>query len=83
MSKPLGCLTRSSLFAALLVLVLLAMMGLVWGGLPFSPGPLSAQTGGESLGGVQSHNEVGRRCSACHVAFWSNETSLTKNRLYS
>jgi len=74
MKKPLGCLTRSGLLAALLVLVLLAGVGLVWGGLPFSPGPLNAQGGVESLGGVQSHADIGGRCSACHVAFWSRET---------
>jgi hypothetical protein len=74
MNKPLGCLSRSGLAAAMLVLVSLAGVGLVWGGLLFSPGALSAQGGGDPLGGVRSHAETGGRCSACHVPFWSNET---------
>jgi hypothetical protein len=74
MKKPLGCLSRSGLLTALLVLVLLVTVGLVWGGLLFSPGPLNAQAGEEPLGGVHSHAETGGRCSACHVAPWSNET---------
>ena len=74
MNKPMGCLSRSGLAAALLALVLLAGARLVWGGRLFSPGPLSAQAGGESLGGVRSHADTGGRCSACHVAPWSSET---------
>lgn len=69
MKKPLGCLSRSGFVAALLALVLLVGAGLVWGGLLFSPGSLSAQTSGEHLGGVRTHAETGGRCSSCHVAF--------------
>ena len=74
MNKPLGCLSRSGLLAALLALVLLAGAGLVWGGLPFSPGPLNAQGSGQTLGGVRAHAETGSRCSACHAPFWGSET---------
>jgi hypothetical protein len=74
MNKPLGCLSRSGLVAVVLALALLATAGLIWGGRPFSPGPLSAQGGAELLGGVRSHAETGGRCSACHTAFWSEET---------
>ena len=74
MNKPLGCLSRSGLLAALLALVLLAGAGLIWGGLLFNPGPLNAQGSGQTLGGVRSHAETGGRCSACHPAFWSKET---------
>ena len=59
MNKPLGCLSRSGLLAALLALVLLAGAGLVWGGLPFSPGPLNAQGSEQTLGGVRAHAETG------------------------
>jgi hypothetical protein len=74
MNKPLGCLSRSGLLAALLALVLLAGAGLIWGGLLFNPGPLNAQGSGQTPGGVRSHAETGGRCSACHPAFWSKET---------
>lgn len=74
MNKPLGCLSRSGLLAALLALVLLAGAGLIWGGLLFNPGPLNAQGSGQTLSGVRSHAETGGRCSACHPAFWSKET---------
>ena len=74
MRKPLGCLSRSGLFAAFLALVVLAGAGLIWGGLLFSPGPLNAQGSGQTLGGVRSHAETGGRCSACHAPFWSNES---------
>ena len=58
MNKPLGCLSRSGLLAALLALVLLAGAGLIWGGWLFSPGPLNAQGSGETRGGVRSHAEI-------------------------
>ena len=74
MNKPLGCLSRSGLLAALLALVLLAGAGLIWGGLLFSPGALNAQGSGQTLGGVRSHTETGGQCSACHTPFWGGET---------
>ena len=74
MNKPIGCLSRSGLAAALLALVVLVGVGLVWGGRLFSPGPLNSEAGGEPLGGVRSHAETGGRCSACHAAPWSSET---------
>jgi len=73
-NKPIGCLSRSGLAAALLALVVLVGVGLVWGGRLFSPGPLNSEAGGEPLGGVRSHAETGGRCSACHAAPWSSET---------
>ena len=74
MSKPLGCLSRSGMVTALLVLIVMVAVWLIWGGSLFSPGPLNAQAGVEPLGGVYSHAETGGRCSACHVAPWSSET---------
>jgi hypothetical protein len=73
MNKPLGCLSRSGLFTALLVLIVTAAVGLIWGGSLFSPGPLNAQAAEAPLGGVYSHAETGGRCSACHVAPWNSE----------
>ncbi len=45
----------------------LAAALLLTGGLAFSPGPLSAQTGsGADLGGYPSHAAFERRCELCH-----------------
>ena len=73
-NKALGRLSLGSLATGLFALILLLGIGLVWGGQLFSPGPLNAQGEGETLGGVTSHAETSGRCSACHVALWSNET---------
>jgi hypothetical protein len=74
MKGPWGCLSRTGIFVSLLALVFLLGVGLVWGGRIFSPGPLNAQSGEGPLGGVGSHAETARQCSACHVALWSGET---------
>jgi hypothetical protein len=45
------------------------------GGGLFSPGKLSAeQKGRVQLGGVNSHADLGGKCSACHVPPWSRQT---------
>ena len=74
MRKRLGCLSTSGLAAALLTLLVLAGVIGLWGGAPFSPGPLNAQVGQAELGGVRSHDAIGGQCSACHAAPWSGET---------
>jgi hypothetical protein len=74
MNRPLGCLSRSGIMAAVLTSVVLAGVVLVWGGRPFSSGALNAHAGQASLGGVRSHAETGGRCSACHAAPWSKDT---------
>ena len=41
----------------------------------FSPGPLNAESRGNiKLGGVSSHAEIEKNCSACHVSPWSSKT---------
>lgn len=74
MKRRPGCLAPQGLIAAALTLVLLAVVILIWGGVPFAPGPLNAQAGAQELGGVRSHAEVGGLCSACHTAPWGSET---------
>ena len=74
MRRRLGCLSRSGIVAALVILAVLAVLGLLLGGRPFSPGPLNDQAGDLALGGVRSHAETGGRCAACHPAPWSGET---------
>jgi hypothetical protein len=73
MNKPLGCLSRSGIVAALLTWLLLLAVGIVWRGAPFTSGPLNAQTSGVSLGGVRSHAELSRQCPACHPVPWSQD----------
>jgi hypothetical protein len=73
MNKPLGCLSRGGIFAALLTWLLLLGVGIVWRGSLFSPGPLDARTSGLLLGGVRSHAELSQKCAACHPAPWSKE----------
>ena len=74
MRKRLGCLSTGGLAAALLTLLVLAGVIGLWGGAPFSPGPLNARAGQADLGGVRSHAAIGGQCSACHAAPWSGET---------
>jgi hypothetical protein len=72
-SRRLGCLSPLGLIAGALTVVVV-ILGIVWGGGSwFSPGELNAQAGAP-LGGVTSHAELSRRCSGCHVPFWSTET---------
>jgi hypothetical protein len=69
--KPFGCLTVPGLVTALLTILVVVVVGLIRGGVLFSPGPLNAQPGA-SLGGVTSHNELSGRCSDCHAFFWQS-----------
>jgi hypothetical protein len=56
------------------LVVILVLTG-VSGGSMFSPGPLSRRGQGDArLGGVASHAELSRNCSACHVPPWGRET---------
>jgi hypothetical protein len=73
MRKRLGCLSRGGVIAGLLTALVIVAVMLVRGGRLFSPGPLNAQAGDLSLGGVHSHAEIGGRCAACHAAPWSSE----------
>jgi hypothetical protein len=56
------------------VVVLLVVAGItaLRGGILFSPGGLNARTGG-ILGGVSAHSQI-TACSTCHPAFWSGQT---------
>jgi hypothetical protein len=74
MKKPLGCLSPGGLIAGLLTVGVVLGVMLLWGGRLFSPGALNAQAGAASLGGVQSHAEIGGRCAACHTAPWGSAT---------
>ena len=67
-----GCLNTSGLLAALFTLLVMGGYYVLQGGTMFSPGPLNAQIGEQTLGGVRSHAEIGGRCAACHgVPFFS------------
>jgi hypothetical protein len=70
-SNRLGCLSGTGIIAA--IITLLAITGYVYaqGGLLYNPGPLNAH-GGETLGGVNSHAEIGGNCKACHTAPWES-----------
>jgi len=71
--KPFGCLTVPGIVTALLVILVVVVVGLVRGGVLFSPGLLNAQSGA-AQGGVTSHAELDGRCSACHAFFWQKDT---------
>jgi hypothetical protein len=56
---------------AVLITVFIGLLGffgvvLARGGVLVEPGPLSASVG-DPLGGVESHAELGNKCSACHA----------------
>jgi hypothetical protein len=67
--KPFGFLTIPGLLTALLTIIIVVVVGLVRGGVLFSPGPLNAQAG-PALGGASSHADLSTRCTACHAFFW-------------
>ncbi len=69
MEKKLGCLSVGGVMGAVLALLLIVGVIMVSGGAIFSPGELNAERG-EMLGGVTSHSELSRQCSACHVSPW-------------
>lgn len=68
--RPLGCLTGTGIAAAVVTAAIVAAASLLSGNAIFSPGPLSAEAGEESVGGVLSHADLENRCDACHAAFW-------------
>lgn len=71
--KPFGCLTLPGLITVVLTILIVIGVGLVRGGVLFSPGQLNAQTGA-ILGGVTSHADLSGKCSACHAFFWQKAT---------
>lgn len=75
--KPYGCLTFPGLITALLSILVVVVVGLVRGGVLFSPGGLNAQAGA-SLRSVASHADLASKCSACHSAFWQTTTMADK-----
>jgi len=67
--KPFGCLTVPGLITAVLTGLVVLAVGLLRGGVLFSPGPLNAQAGA-LIGSVTSHADLSGRCTACHAFFW-------------
>ena len=72
-NKRLGCLTGTGIIAALITISIIIGYAFTSGSLIFSPGALNAK-GGETLGGVTSHAEIGSNCKACHTAPWESAT---------
>src|SRR5512147_3159661 len=69
----LGFITSSSLYAAVIVSLGIAVSAFAAGGSMYSPGALNAQPG-NMLGGVSSHAEIAGDCKACHTAPWETAT---------
>lgn len=72
--RRLGCLTTGGILAMVFSLVVIGIGYAFNGASMFNPGELNAQASGNSLGGVLSHAELERECSACHPAFWQMVT---------
>ncbi len=72
--RRLGCLAPSAIIAVLLTLLTLFGVMYFSGNALFMPGSLNAQVGEESLGGVNSHAQIGSDCARCHTAPWEKET---------
>jgi hypothetical protein len=67
-------LSGTRLLAAGVAVVGIAIWILIQGGSLFSPGGLNAQAKGQTLGGVQTHAQIGGRCGACHATPWGSQT---------
>jgi hypothetical protein len=72
--RPLGCMTATALLVAGATVLLLVGAAVVTSNGIFSPGPLNAEAGPNTLGGVDSHAALSGDCGACHVAIWSGDT---------
>jgi hypothetical protein len=68
----LGCFSLNGIAAAVLVVLFVAGISIVQGGILFNPGPLNAQSGVKQLGGVASHADI-KSCSGCHPAPLSSQ----------
>lgn len=74
--RRLPYFTPLALSTALVSAAAIAILWWITGGGIASPGPLGSGTGdGARRGGVSSHAELSRRCSACHPAPWSGTTT--------
>ena len=65
-NNRLGCFTSTGIAAALVTIVAILGFAFFNGNQMFSPGPLNAQAGEETLGGVTSHAQI-QDCSTCHA----------------
>jgi len=65
-NNRLGCLTSTGIVAAVVTIAAILGFAFFSGNQMFSPGPLNAQAGEETLGGVTSHAQI-RDCSTCHA----------------
>ena len=75
MSNRFGFLSARGLLAAAVTVIGLVLWTLIGGAAMFSPGGLNAMTkNNQTLGGVTSHAQIGRNCSACHTSPWSART---------
>jgi hypothetical protein len=70
-TNRLGCLSGTGLIAAIVTSMVIVGYVYAKGGLLYNPGPLNAH-GGEVIGGVTSHAEIGGECKACHTAPWES-----------
>lgn len=66
-NSSLDCFSFSAIIAFVLTLLIAGIFVVTSGSAMFSPGELS-NYGGEMLGGVTSHSQIGSDCAACHVA---------------
>lgn len=73
MDKPLGCLTRSGLIAAIATVLIAGASALISRFQIFSPGALNASAAEASRAGINSHAEI-PECGACHAAIWESGT---------
>ena len=72
-SQAPGCLTPLGMIGMLIMVVGIGVSLWLQGGMMFSPGELSAASG-PVLGGVQSHQQIGGNCAACHSSPWSAQS---------
>ncbi len=67
-------ISRASVLAAIVTVVLVVAAWTAGGSAMFSPGALhAADSTPAMLGGVQSHAELSRQCASCHVAPWGSD----------
>jgi hypothetical protein len=69
MNNRLGCLSPLAIFATAFTMLSVAAFAFFSGSQMFTAGALNA-TPGAPIGGVHSHEEIGKDCAKCHPAPW-------------
>lgn len=76
--KPLGFVSKSGIITAGVVIALAGLWTGLFGPVLFSPGALSEQATGRTLGGMKNHAATKGGCDICHAEPWSTQDMASR-----